>query len=53
MVKAAEYWNGHNVVVVRNVVPFGLEFDCLYQKPNLAGNYSARGSAERSGRCDL
>jgi len=27
MVKAAEYRNGHNVVVVRNVVPFGLEFD--------------------------
>jgi hypothetical protein len=27
MVKAAEYRNGHNVVVVRKVVPLGLELD--------------------------
>jgi hypothetical protein len=27
MVKSAEYRNGHNVVVVRNVVPLGLELD--------------------------
>jgi hypothetical protein len=32
MVKSAEYWNGHRVVVVRNVVPLGLEFDRLESK---------------------
>jgi hypothetical protein len=27
MVKAAEYWNGHNALIIRNVVPLDLVFD--------------------------
>ena len=27
MVKAAEYWNGHNALIIRNVVPLDLVLD--------------------------
>jgi len=55
MVKAAEYWNGHNVVVVRSVVPLGLEFDCPSQKSHLAGKYSAEAALRKVdvAICDL
>ena len=37
MVKSAEYWNGHHLVVVRNVVPLGLEFERFESNSGIPG----------------